>query len=160
MISQPAYRGLLFTVMTLIGLGGCATDHHAASAKGRTRMIDPASQAANVAYRQVGTPYRYGGNSPSGFDCSGLVHYSYAMVGVSVPRTTGDLWRSSTPVLRADMRPGDVLFFNVEGKMSHVGLYLGSRRFVHAPSSGRAVSIATLDSPYYSKAFVRAGRLD
>jgi cell wall-associated NlpC family hydrolase len=146
--------------MTLIGLGGCATDQHPAPGKSRGGAADPASHAANIASRQVGTPYRYGGNSPSGFDCSGLVQYSYAMAGVNVPRTTGALWQTTTPVSRSEIQAGDVLFFRVDGKMSHVGLYLGSQKFVHAPSSGRAVSIATLTSPYYAKAFVGAGRLE
>ncbi len=122
-------------------------------------MPDTGSVAARVAYEQVGAPYRYGGSSPRGFDCSGLVQYSYARAGVDVPRTTSALWQSSTPVTRANLKPGDILFFNVDGKMSHVGVYLGSRRFVHAPSTGRSVSVASLDSPYYSTAFIRAGRL-
>jgi cell wall-associated NlpC family hydrolase len=107
---------------------------------------------------QLGVPYRYGGSSPSGFDCSGLVQYSYSRVGKRVPRTTGQLWSSTKVVGRHELRAGDLLFFNVEGKMSHVGLYLGEQRFVHAPSSGRTVSVASLDSPYYNSAFVRAGR--
>jgi cell wall-associated NlpC family hydrolase len=114
--------------------------------------------AAAVAMNQVGVPYRYGGSSPSGFDCSGLVHYSYSRAGLHVPRTTGQLWSSTQTVGRHELRIGDLLFFNIEGKMSHVGLYLGGQRFVHAPSTGRAVAVASLDSPYYRSAFTRAGR--
>ncbi|MCP4300099.1 MAG: C40 family peptidase [Gammaproteobacteria bacterium] len=115
-------------------------------------------QAAAVAMDQVGAPYRYGGSSPGGFDCSGLVHYSYSRAGLRVPRTTGQLWSSTQTVARHELLIGDVLFFNIEGKMSHVGLYLGGQRFVHAPSSGRSVVIASLNSPYYRSAFARAGR--
>ncbi|MDH3577256.1 MAG: C40 family peptidase [Gammaproteobacteria bacterium] len=115
-------------------------------------------KAAAVAMNQVGVPYRYGGSSPRGFDCSGLVQYSYSRVGKRVPRTTGQLWSSTAVVERHNLRVGDVLFFKIAGKMSHVGLYLGGRRFVHAPSSGRAVTIASLDSPFYKDAFLRAGR--
>jgi murein DD-endopeptidase len=111
-----------------------------------------------IAVRQLGVPYRYGGNSTDGFDCSGLVHYAYSKAGKSVPRTTSGLWRKLTPVDRANLRVGDLLFFNIDGKVSHVGLYLGSRRFVHAPSSGRDVTIEELDSTYYRQAFVRGGR--
>ncbi|MEJ2128998.1 MAG: C40 family peptidase [Woeseiaceae bacterium] len=114
--------------------------------------------AASVARGQVGVPYRYGGNTPAGFDCSGLVQYSYAAVGVSIPRTTSGQWALMDPVARDDMRAGDLLFFKISGKMSHVGLYLGDGRFVHAPSSGRAVSIESLRSGFYRKAFIRAGR--
>jgi len=108
--------------------------------------------------QQVGAPYLYGGSNPQGFDCSGLVQYSYARAGLRIPRTTGELWYATQPVRRDELQIGDLLFFSVDSKMSHVGLYLGEQRFVHAPSSGRAVSVATLDSPYYDKAFIRAGR--
>lgn len=121
-------------------------------------MHSVGDRAAEVALAQVGAPYRYGGQSPSGFDCSGLVHYAYSRAGMNVPRTTGSLWSGTAAVARADMRPGDVLFFSINGKMSHVGLYLGGGRFVHAPKSGRSVSVESLSSPFYSQAFLRAGR--
>ena len=119
----------------------------------------PGQQAASIALEQVGVPYRYGGASPSGFDCSGLVQYSYSRAGVTVPRTTGQLWSAAKPVAQQDLAAGDLLFFSIEGKMSHVGMYLGERRFVHAPQSGRSVSVASLDAPFYRSALIRAGRL-
>jgi cell wall-associated NlpC family hydrolase len=106
----------------------------------------------------VGIPYRYGGKTPSGFDCSGLVQYSYSKAGKFVPRTTGKLWSALLPVSPGEMKPGDVLFFRIKGKMSHVGLYLGDSEFVHAPSSGRTVSVASLESPFYGGSLIRAGR--
>ncbi len=115
-------------------------------------------RAASIALDQLGTPYRYGGSSPAGFDCSGLVQYSYARAGKSLPRTTGALWNTAAPIESQRMLPGDLLFFRIAGKMSHVGLYLGDGRFIHAPSSGRFVSVESLDSDYYSRAFMRAGR--
>jgi cell wall-associated NlpC family hydrolase len=118
----------------------------------------PGEQAAIVAVRQVGVPYRYGGSTVKGFDCSGLVQFAYAKAGKSIPRTTADQWHQMSPVSRNDLRVGDLLFFRIDGRISHVGLYLGSRRFVHAPSSGREVTIAGLDSDFYRKAFVRGGR--
>jgi cell wall-associated NlpC family hydrolase len=114
--------------------------------------------AAAVALDQVGIPYRYGGTGPGGFDCSGLVQYSYLQAGKRIPRTTQQLWSSTDAVGNHDLRVGDLLFFNREGKMSHVGLYLGQRQFVHAPASGRTVSVASLDSPYYQSTFLRGGR--
>ena len=117
-----------------------------------------AEQAAIVAVRQVGVPYRYGGSTVNGFDCSGLVQYAYAKAGKSIPRTTSDQWRQMSPVSGSNLKVGDLLFFRIDGRISHVGLYLGSRRFVHAPSSGREVTIAELDSDYYRKTFVRGGR--
>jgi cell wall-associated NlpC family hydrolase len=119
----------------------------------------PGERAAAIALDQVGVRYRFGGNGPEGFDCSGLVHYAYRQAGLSVPRTTGRLWASARDVDRSDLRAGDLLFFRIEGKMSHVGIYLGDRRFVHAPQSGRTVSVESLDAPFYSNALLRAGRI-
>ena len=117
-----------------------------------------AEQAADVAAAQVGVPYAYGGSDRSGFDCSGLVQYSYARAGRQLPRTTGGLWQQLQAVSGSNLEVGDVLFFTIEGKMSHVGIYLGQGRFVHAPSSGRTVSIGDLDSDFYKRAFIRGGR--
>ena len=111
-----------------------------------------------VAVRQLGVPYRYGGATEQGFDCSGLVQFAYARAGKGVPRTTAAQWQTARPVVATDLRVGDLLFFRIDGKISHVGLYLGDRRFVHAPSSGREVTIANLDADYYRKTFVRGGR--
>ena len=159
MIFQSAFRALLLAALAVGGLAGCSSTATQADAGGDARPVDVGSRAAHVAYQQVGAPYIYGGNSPRGFDCSGLVQFSYSRVGHSVPRTTSALWQVATPVPRNAIRAGDVLFFNVDGKMAHVGLYLGDSRFVHAPSSGKVVSVASLESPYYSRSLVRAGRL-
>ena len=151
MFVPQVYRGLLPLVVLVLSLSGCATP-------APPRQQDIGSDAAHIAMQQVGAPYRYGGTTPSGFDCSGLVQYAYAKAGASVPRTTGALWQASRPVERQALRAGDLLFFDVNGKMSHVGLYIGDRRFVHAPSSGKTVSVASLDTPYYSSALIRVGR--
>jgi cell wall-associated NlpC family hydrolase len=112
-----------------------------------------------TARQQVGVPYRYGGESPRGFDCSGLVHYAYLSAGIEVPRTTVEQLRGARRIPLAELRPGDVLFFRVAPpKISHVGLYVGDGRFVHAPSSGRQVSYASLDDQYWSRHIVAAGR--
>ena len=113
-----------------------------------------------IALRQIGVPYRYGGSTAQGFDCSGLVQYAYANAGKKIPRTTAEQWRQLTPINSNSLRVGDLLFFRIEGKVSHVGMYVGDRRFVHAPSTGREVSTASLDSDYYRRAFVRAARPD
>jgi len=111
-----------------------------------------------IALDQVGVPYRYGGSTPQGFDCSGLVQFSYSRAGVAVPRTTGQLWSASRTVDEDELRAGDLLFFSIDGKMSHVAMYLGDRRFVHAPQSGRTVSVGSLEAPFYRSALIRAGR--
>ena len=156
--------GLQAVLVAALLLTGCSSPpptqpspaHSTPAVRPATNTIG--DRAADIALAQVGVPYRYGGQSPAGFDCSGLVHYAYSQVGKQVPRTTGQLWTGTTLITRSDMRPGDVLFFSIEGKMSHVGLYIGGGRFVHAPSSGRSVSVETLASPFYRDAFLRAGR--
>ena len=108
----------------------------------------------------VGKPYRYGGSSPKGFDCSGLVSYSYAKSGVQVSRETSTLRRQATQVRANAMRRGDLVFFDQEGKKySHVGIYLGDGRFVHAPSSGGRVRTDSLETDYWRRHFVEARRL-
>ncbi len=165
MIAQPAFviRVFAFAITVLGLLSACSSTPSGTHDRDRqvgtvTAPRSAGEQAAAVALDQVGVPYRYGGSTPTGFDCSGLVQYSYSRAGKKLPRTTGQLWSATAAVGRNDLRAGDVLFFNVEGKMSHVGLYLGGQRFVHAPSSGRTVSVASLTSPYYNAAFIRAGR--
>ena len=150
----------LVSVLVAASLVGCASQSVQAPAHGASQAYNSADQAAAVALQQVGTPYRYGGSSPQGFDCSGLIYYSYSRVGKHVPRTTGALWSGTQPVPKGQMQVGDVLFFRVEGKMSHVGMYIGDDQFVHAPASGRTVSVASLQSGFYRKAFIRAGRPD
>ena len=165
MIAQPARKIRSFALtITMLGLiSACGSQHLESPGSERSRVLDATQQdvgekAASVALRQVGVPYRYGGNTASGFDCSGLVQFSYSRAGRNVARTTSQLWSSSTPIRREELQVGDLLFFNIEGKMSHVGLYIGDQRFVHAPSSGQTVSVASLRSAYYTKAFIRGGR--
>lgn len=167
MIAQRASRvaSLVAGLALLAGLAACSTTPQSTTKVERHVRVEPARQsydvgarAADVALQQVGVPYRYGGQSPSGFDCSGLVHYSYVRAGKPVPRTTGQLWADVSTVPRRDLRAGDLVFFEIDGKMQHVGMYVGNNRFVHAPSSGKTVSVASLSSPYYEKAFLRAGR--
>jgi cell wall-associated NlpC family hydrolase len=117
-------------------------------------------QAAIVALGQVGVPYRYGGANSRGFDCSGLVQYAWSHAGARIPRTTGAQWRELMPVQDRELKPGDVLFFRIDGSISHVGLYVGEGRFVHAPATGREVAVASLSSDFYRRSFIRGGRPD
>jgi cell wall-associated NlpC family hydrolase len=126
---------------------------------GSGAVADPVrSRIVFTALQMVGAPYRFGGESPDGFDCSGLVHFAYRSAGVSVPRTSRDQLKASTPVALTDAVAGDLLFFRSED-FSHVGIYLGEGRFVHAPSTGRSVSLASFGEAYYRRNFLRAGRM-
>jgi murein DD-endopeptidase len=116
------------------------------------------SRIVFTALQMVGVPYRYGGSTPAGFDCSGLVQYAYRAAGLSVPRTSRDQLGASRPVEMTEAQAGDLLFFRSKD-WSHVGIYLGDGRFVHAPSTGRTVSIASVGDAWYRENFVRAGRI-
>lgn len=117
------------------------------------------NQIAGTALSLVGVPYQYGGMTPDGFDCSGLVHYTYDQFGIRVPRTSRDQFHASTPVSLARVSPGDLLFFDIGGRISHVGIYLGDGKFVHAPKTGTQVTVNRISDPFYEKHFERAGRL-
>lgn len=118
-----------------------------------------ATEASRVAASMVGKPYRYGGHSPGGFDCSGLVYFSYQRAGLSVPRSTGAQRAGSRKVALNRVAHGDLLFFNQDGRFSsHVGIYIGRNRFVHAPSSGKRVRVDALSDPYWRKHLVDARR--
>jgi cell wall-associated NlpC family hydrolase len=120
------------------------------------------SRAADLADTMVGTPYRFGGASPStGFDCSGLVHFSFMRAGLGVPRSTEEQRRASRAIGLSELQRGDLLFFYENRvKDAHVGIYLGGGRFVHAPSSGKSVRRDSLDSPYWRRNLSGARRLN
>jgi cell wall-associated NlpC family hydrolase len=120
--------------------------------------VAPPSQyggVVGIAMRYLGTPYVWGGASPSGFDCSGFVMYVYAQMGVSLPHYTGAQWNVGVPVSRGDLQPGDLVFFDGLG---HVGIYVGGGQFIHAPHSGDVVRISSL-SGWYADTYVGARRI-
>jgi len=107
----------------------------------------------------VGVPYRYGGADLDGFDCSGLVYFIYHDLGFDVPRTAADQQRAATHIERRRLRPGDLVFFRTRGRgVSHVGVYVGEDRFVHAPQTGKSIELRSLDDDYYGPRFIAAGR--
>ncbi len=119
----------------------------------------PADRFVAAALSMLGQPYRYGGATPGGFDCSGLVVYAARDAGLALPRTTQDLLSVGDPVAGADLRAGDLVFLHLAAKELHVGIALDRRRFVHAPSSGGSVRIDALDASPYARAFLGARRL-
>jgi cell wall-associated NlpC family hydrolase len=128
------------------------------------RPVDPARANAVLmrAISLVGTPYRYGGNSPEGgFDCSGLVNYVYRdMLDLRLPRTSRDLFAMPhVPIATDRLAGGDLVFFGSGGAVSHVGIYVGEGRFVHAPSSGGTVRLDRLDGHWWRDHYSGARRL-
>lgn len=107
----------------------------------------------------VGTPYRWGGSTDTGFDCSGMIQYLYKnALDVNIPRTSRQMAAASRSINPKKLKSGDLVFFNTSGRgISHVGLYIGNGEFIHAPSSGSVVRTERLDKPYYAKRLVKAG---
>lgn len=121
---------------------------------------DRGAALLRVAESRIGTPYRYGGAGPDAFDCSGLVAYAHRALGVTVPRTAAEQFAAATPVPRQELRPGDLVFFRLSGRrVSHVGIYAGGERFVHAPRSGGHVRVESLEADVFRRSFAGAGRL-
>jgi cell wall-associated NlpC family hydrolase len=107
-----------------------------------------------------GVPYRLGGDDPSGFDCSGLVHYVFAQYGVLVPRVVEDQYQVGEKVKTKDIKPGDLIFFSTKGPgASHVAIAVGEDRFVHAPNSRGVVRVEALTSEYWGSHYIGARRI-
>ena len=153
----------LLGIALIVPLGaGCARMlSKAPRGEGGTDTVssDVRGPIAQLALSMVGVKYRYGGAHPrEGFDCSGLVYYTYTSNGHAVPRTSRDQFEAARKISLDQATEGDLLFFQDQEKLSHVGIYLGDGKFVHAPSSGDTVRVASIDSPYYQRHLIAVGR--
>ncbi len=142
------------------------TQHHSAS-----QQATPPQQAEPVrnihqtrrnivllANKTLGSRYRYGGANPKrGFDCSGLMVYVHNQAGVHIPRTAAKQRLQSRTITYAQLQPGDMLFFKTGKRTEHVGIYIGDRKFIHASTGSRKVKVASMDSAYWYKRFVKFG---
>ena len=113
----------------------------------------------NYAAQFLGTPYAYGGSSPSGFDCSGFVSYVYGSFGYSLNRTAAGHNSNGIWVSRDNLQPGDIVLFNTSGGISHSGIYVGDDTFIHAVKPGTPLQYESMNSSYYSSRYVSARRI-
>jgi cell wall-associated NlpC family hydrolase len=147
------------------GQGLHSTSSSSPSALAQEQSREPTSQAAEIVLRALGllgVSYKLGGNSAdSGLDCSGLVRLVFReTLGLVLPRRAEDIGRQSQSIESSQLAPGDLVFFNtLRRAFSHVGIYIGDNQFVHAPSSGGAVRVESLNKPYWQQRFDGARRL-
>ena len=150
----------LLLLLLFVALAGCAAPGRQESqATDISPPKQPPASVVGTALDQLNSPYRYGGHSPRGFDCSGLVYYAHLRNGIAIPRTTQDQHRKATPVSLGELSPGDLLFFREsKRKPTHVGLYVGGGRFIHASTSQKTVTLSRLSNPYWREHLLGAGR--
>jgi len=157
---QPKSRIPLFIALMsfFIILSGCSSSPKYSQNKSHAVKYT----VVKTAKKMLGVKYRYGGTSPArGFDCSGLVQYSHLAAGVKLPRTTRQQFKATKRIQRKYLKAGDLVFFktSISRAVSHVGIYLGDSRFIHAPSSGKRVKINSMKEYYWRKRFTGAGRV-
>ena len=112
-----------------------------------------------VALKMRGKPYSFKGDTPDGFDASGLVYYAHKQVGLTVPRSFKEQFEKSKPVDKKKLRPGDLVFFSLgTSKPNHVGIYLGAKKFIHSPPTGNKVILSGIRNKKWASILVRGGR--
>ena len=143
----------LLLCAVLLAAAGCSSVPRSGASKGGGAVVD-------WAQRSIGRPYKSAGRSPdAGFDCSGLAWWTHHQTGIDIPVTSATQFRGGREVQKKLLLPGDLVFFSTERRgPSHVGVYIGKGRFIHAPKTGSTVSISSLEETYWSKRYIGARR--
>ena len=156
---QSARARMAPLVLLALLLTGCATAPVIDTPPPAAPPVATGQRLFDIAALQLGAPYRPGGAGPEAFDCSGLVSFAHAAVGIRVPRTAAQQREAARAVPLDALRAGDLLFFRMNGAaVDHVGIYGGAGEFLHAPGRGRGIERARFDAPWYRSRFVAAGR--
>ena len=140
-------------------------DGHSNSSSSGRRSSGSQDEAGDLimnAMSLIGLSYRFGGNSPTqGLDCSGFMQYIFKRsMGITLPRTSAEMATVGQQVDRANLKPGDMVFFGGGGRVSHVGMYIGNDRFIHAPRTGRDIEITSMSGNYWKSRYITARRVD
>jgi len=150
----------LLAAAALAGCGGPSTIDGPYGVPGDEQSPEKAGRVAvELAEEFIGAPYRSGGTSPDGVDCSGLTFTVYRQIGVRLPRTSRDQARVGDPVERGSLRPGDLVFFGSGSSVNHVGIYAGDGEFIHASTRARSVRFDRLDNKYFRNRYLTARRV-
>jgi cell wall-associated NlpC family hydrolase len=150
-LSKNVFVVLVLVVGLAFFLAGCGSKKKASTSK-------LGSLAVKTAQKYLGVPYVYGGRSPKGFDCSGLVWYVYNQNGLRLPNVSWRQAQVGQKVKRSELLPGDLVFFKSGGRVNHVGIYVGQGRMIHAPGRGRKVTTVKLNDKYYRTHYALARR--
>ncbi len=141
---------------------GSNTSSSSSGSRASSGSQDEAGDLIMNAMSLIGLSYRFGGNSPTqGLDCSGFMQYIFKRsMGITLPRTSAEMATVGQQVDRAKLKPGDMVFFGAGGRVSHVGMYIGNDRFIHAPRTGRNIEISSMTTPYWTGRYITARRVD
>ena len=150
----------LIILLILAGISSCGTFPSRDSNSIPSQLANKNQVVIYSAMQYIGTPYEFGGTSDEGIDCSGLVYLAFQNAGIPVPRTSLLQYRKSHRIHPSKLLPGDLVFFKLErgNPVSHVGIYIGKQRFIHAPRTGKNVEYASLNNRFWSARFTGAGR--
>ena len=162
-------RNQRFSLLFIVGLlaaalfAGCggytSADRTSVEPDGTSKNSDPGKTAVKMAEEFIGTPYRSGGTTPNGVDCSGLTFAVYRQIGIKLPRTSHAQARAGSHIDRDQLRPGDLVFFGSGSSINHVGIYAEDGEFIHASTRSRSVRFDSLDNKYFRNRYVGARRV-